>query len=243
MVTSKSMDFPGAKKSSYAAQVEQTQSSPYQENTLSFLPVPGPQGPQGPPGRDGIDGSVGPEGPQGQIGQKGDTGQKGQDGKTFLPNYGQPPGWAKYISDNSKPTKTGASFGEDGWVSLVLGNVSRETVEKYLPENSKGLYGKETKRINLKGLELGTQLQITYDFEITTYSSNTEVWFRSFFPESKAEVISFVASLKYQYSYDLSVTQNLFLNSDADKISGIVPQVRTDMDSIVILKSIAVSVR
>ena len=69
MAVSKSMDFPGAKKSSYAAQVEQSQSSNYQENTLSFLPVPGPVGPQGPAGRDGKDGKpgdVGPEGPEGK---------------------------------------------------------------------------------------------------------------------------------------------------------------------------------
>ena len=51
MASSKSMDFPGAKKSSYAAQVEQSQSSPYQENALSFLPVPGPSGAEGPQGR------------------------------------------------------------------------------------------------------------------------------------------------------------------------------------------------
>ena len=60
MAVSKAMDFPSSKKSSYAAQVEQSQSSPYQENTLSFLPVPGPQGPQGPTGKDGKDGNQGP---------------------------------------------------------------------------------------------------------------------------------------------------------------------------------------
>ena len=78
MAASKSMDFPGAKKSSYAAQVEQSQSSPYQENALSFLPVPGPQGPQGPPGRDGRDGEKGEQGFTGNVGPQGDRGLKGQ---------------------------------------------------------------------------------------------------------------------------------------------------------------------
>lgn len=241
-MVSKNMDFPISKKAAYASQVENQQNI-ITDNSVGYIPVAGPQGPRGLQGEPGPEGPKGEPGQDGQKGQKGDTGQKGQDGKSSLPNYNQPAGWAKYVSNNPKPTKTGASQGEDGWVSLILSDVSRGTVEDYLPSNSQGLYGRDTKRINLKGLELGTQLQITYDFEITTYSSNTEVWVRSFFPESKSEVISFVASLKYQYSYDLSVTQNLFLNSDADKISGITPQVRTDMDAIVLLKSIAVSVR
>ena len=84
MAASISMDFPGAKKSSYAAQVEQSQSLPYQENTLSFLPVPGPVGPQGPAGRDGKDGKEGPVGPEGKEGQKGPQGPSGKDGKSSV---------------------------------------------------------------------------------------------------------------------------------------------------------------
>ena len=77
MAVSKSMDFPGAKKSSYAAQVEQSQASPTVDNALSFLPVPGPVGPQGPAGRDGKDGKEGPEGPEGKTGPKGAQGPAG----------------------------------------------------------------------------------------------------------------------------------------------------------------------
>ena len=105
MAASKSMDFPGAKKSSYAAQVEQSQASPYQENTLSFLPVPGPQGPQGPAGRDGKDGLPGPVGPEGQKGQKGEKGLTGQNGLSSLSSSGQQAGWASYTNVFDKPIK------------------------------------------------------------------------------------------------------------------------------------------
>jgi len=106
MASSKSMDFPGAKKTTYAAQVEQTQSIPLQDNGLSFLPVPGPVGPQGPAGRDGKDGSVGPQGLEGQKGQKGEKGEKGpsgQNGISSLSSSGQQAGWAGYF--NGKPTE------------------------------------------------------------------------------------------------------------------------------------------
>ena len=116
MAASKSMDFPSAKKSGYAAQVEQNQNT-YQENTLSFLPVPGPQGPQGPAGRDGKDGkdgSVGPQGPEGQKGQKGEKGSSGQNGLSSLSSSGQQAGWASYTNSLDKPVKLGISQGDDG---------------------------------------------------------------------------------------------------------------------------------
>ena len=120
MAASKSMDFPSAKKSSYAAQVEQSQASPYQENTLSFLPVPGPQGQPGPPGRDGRDGEKGEQGFTGNIGPQGDRGLKGADGLSNLSSSGQQAGWASYTNTITKPTKLGISEGDDGWVTLML---------------------------------------------------------------------------------------------------------------------------
>jgi hypothetical protein len=113
----------------------------------------------------------------------------------------------------------------------------------YLPENGVALYNPETKRINFKGLKIGTQVQITYGFSVETFSSNTEVWFRSFCPNSLADTTSFVGLFKYQHTYDLSVTHNIFLDKEEDKISGIVPQIRTDLDALAKLKTLHISVR
>ena len=88
MAVSKSMDFPSGKKSSYAAQVEQSQASPYQDNSLSFIPVPGPEGPVGPAGKDGS------PGPEGKMGPQGPAGPTGKDGKSSISSSGQQPGWA-----------------------------------------------------------------------------------------------------------------------------------------------------
>ena len=87
MSVSKSMDFPSNKKTNYA-KLAQQQSEP----TVSYIPVPGPQG------------DPGPTGPKGDRGEKGDPGERGEkgiagkDGKTYLPDYGQDSGWAKYIT-------------------------------------------------------------------------------------------------------------------------------------------------
>jgi len=103
MAVSKSMDFPGAKKSSYAAQEEQSQASPTVDNSLSFLPVPGPVGPQGPAGRDGRDGKEGSQGPEGKPGPKGDKGPAGKDGASSASSSGQQAGWASYHNKIEKP--------------------------------------------------------------------------------------------------------------------------------------------
>ena len=107
MAVSKSMDFPGGKKSSYAAQVEQSQASPTVDNALSFLPVPGPVGPQGPAGRDGRNGEQGLPGQQGETGPKGDRGPAGVNGQSSLSSSGQQAGWASYTNTIDKPTKLG----------------------------------------------------------------------------------------------------------------------------------------
>ena len=52
MSVSKSMDFPGSKKSSYAAQVAQSTGVTI-EPSVGYIPVPGPQGPTGNPGPKG----------------------------------------------------------------------------------------------------------------------------------------------------------------------------------------------
>jgi len=240
MAASKSMDFPGAKKSSYAAQVEQSQASPFQESTLSFLPVPGPVGPQGPAGRDGKDGAIGPQGPEGKQGPRGERGYSGKDGLSSLSSSGQQSGWASYTSTKLSDIRLGASQGFDGWVSLIM--KSSKAFETFLPSNTVSLWNTNTQLLNFKGLKVGSQVFITYDFELNTFNPNTEVWVRTFFPSSEDEVCHFLGSLKYQNSYKMSVTQQIFIKDEKIWAMGAIPQIRTDFDSTAILNSIYVSV-
>jgi hypothetical protein len=242
MAVSKSMDFPGAKKSSYAAQVEQSQASPTVDNALSFLPVPGPVGPQGPAGRDGRDGSTGPEGPAGSPGPAGKTGNPGRDGLSSLSSSGQQAGWASYINTIEKPIKLGISQGDDGWVTLLLDTKEKSQNEIYLPKGCTSLWNSHQRALNFHGIKEGSQVFITYNFELTTYASNTEVWLRTYFATNNQEFVQFVGSLKYQNTYNLSVTQNIFIENHAMWGNGAVPQIRTDFDASVIFNSVYVSV-
>lgn len=226
------MDFP---KSNYAAAV----SSSRQQESPNYIAVPGPEGPQGKTGPKGEKGDPG-ESIVGPKGDKGVPGQSGKDGKSYFPSYGQNSGWAKYLDQSGTMIQIGASKGIDGWVNFWVDG--KQSLELYLPEDSVSLYIAEARRINTKGLKLGAQLQITYDFEVTTMSANTELWCRSLFPDSKTSVTSFVASLKYQHVYDLTVTHNLTIENNTDKVSGIIPQLRSDLDAIVKIKSIYISV-
>lgn len=242
MAASKSMDFPGAKKSSYAAQVEQSQASPYQENTLSFLPVPGPQGQPGPPGRDGRDGEKGEQGFTGNIGPQGDRGLKGADGLSNLSSSGQQAGWASYNNTITKPTKLGISEGDDGWVTLMLDTKDKTQDETYLPAGCTSLWNSHQRALNFHGIKQGSQIFVTYNFELTTYSANTEVWLRTYFASNDQEFVQLVGSFKYQNTYNLSATQQIFIENQAMWGNGAVPQIRTDFDASVIFNSVYVSV-
>lgn len=236
------MDFPGGKKSSYAAQVEQSQASPTVDNALSFLPVPGPVGPQGPPGRDGRNGEQGLPGQQGEPGPKGDRGPAGVNGQSSLSSSGQQAGWASYTNTIDKPTKLGISQGDDGWVTLILDTKDKNQNEKYLPEGCTSLWNSHQRALNFHGIKEGSQVSVTYNFELTTYSSNTEVWLRTYFATNDQEFVQFVGSLKYQNTYNLSVTQKIFIENHAMWGNGAVPQIRTDFDASVIFNSVYVSV-
>ena len=209
MAVSKSMDFPGAKKSSYAEQVEQSQAYPTQDNVLSFLPVPGPVGPQGPSGRDGRDGQIGPEGPAGSPGPAGQTGKPGKDGLSSLSSF------------------------------ILSDGLSNET---YLPKDCTPLWNDHARAFSFRGLKEGAQVFITYSFELTTYSSNTEVWIRTYSPNSDLDVSQFIGAIKYQHTYPITVTQHFFIENQKIWGNGAVPQIRTDYDASVIFKSIYVSV-
>ena len=236
MAVSKSMDFPSGKKSSYAAQVEQSQTSPYQDNSLSFVPVPGPEGPPGPAGKNGS------QGPEGKVGPQGPPGPSGKDGKSSISASGQQPGWASYTNTIEKPTKLGISEGDDGWVTLILDTKDKTQNEKYLPKGCTSLWNSHQRALNFHGIKEGSQVSVTYNFELTTYTSNTEIWLRTYFASNDQEFVQFVGSLKYQNTYSLSVTQNIFIEDQAMWGNGAVPQIRTDFDASVIFNSVYVSV-
>ena len=236
MAVSKSMDFPSGKKSSYAAQVEQSQTSPYQDNSLSFVPVPGPEGPPGPAGKNGS------QGPEGKVGPQGPPGPSGKDGKSSISASGQQPGWASYTNTIEKPTKLGISEGDDGWVTLILDTKDKTQNEAYLPKGCTSLWNSHQRALNFHGIKEGSQVSVTYNFELTTYTNNTEIWLRTYFASNDQEFVQFVGSLKYQNTYSLSVTQNIFIEDQAMWGNGAVPQIRTDFDASVIFNSVYVSV-
>lgn len=226
------MDFPSSKKSNYAKLAQQTAQP---ESTIVHIPVAGPPGPKG---------DTGPAGPRGEKGERGEPGQKGdsgKDGRSYLPSYNQDVGWAKYVNDTQVPIRTGATVGEDGWVTMLFNSENNKN-EKYLPAGAISLYNSEAKKIHLKGLEIGSQVTVTYNFSIETFSNNTELWIRTYFPYLEESVDTLVGLLKYQFEYDMSVTQKFYVENDSIKIGGAVPQIRTDLDALALFKSIHISV-
>jgi hypothetical protein len=196
----------------------------------------GPQGPAGVPGPQG------PAGKDGIQGPKGERGTPGKDGLSSLSSSGQQAGWGSYFNQNRKEIRLGANQGEDGWVSVWVDSKGSNTNEKYLPEGCTSLWNEHQRMLNFHGLKIGSQVFVTYNFELTTHNNNTEVWLRTFFPKSTTEVSQFVASLKYQYVYNMYVTQHFFIENDDMWNSGAVPQIRTDYDSSLFMNSIYVSV-
>lgn len=232
MATSSNIEFP---TSGYASKVKESQSP--QEAT--FFAVPGPQGP---PGKDGKQGPKGEKGDPGDsiVGPPGPKGLPGKDGKSYFPSYDQNVGWALYKNKNNNPIPTGAERGDDGWVSLYINPQS--SIESFLPEGSVSLYTSELRKINTRGLKVGAQIKITYEIEVITFNSNTEVWMKSQFHGLEESTTTFCANLKYQHNYEMTITHNMAVFSEAHKTAGIIPQIRTDLDSAVKLKSIYISV-
>jgi len=241
MAISKSMDSP-VKKSNYSEQVTQSQ---FQENTLSFLPVPGPQGPVGPQGQKGDKGEPGPVGEKGEKGDPGKPGKNGingKDGKSVLSPSEQQIGWGYYKDINLKQTRTGIDKGEDGWVNLILYGLDQSIKETYLPKGNVSLWNNTTKRINFKTLNDGAIVTIRYNVALTTYSNNTEVWFKTLLFKDEESPVSYVGNLKYQYDYEFSITQNIFIHDGESKNFGGIPQIRTDNPCEAVLKSLYISV-
>lgn len=242
-----SMDFPpSAKKKKYSDNV-QTSNEYSLEVPNNYIAVPGHQGDRGQKGDKGDKGDKGEIGEGGETGIQGikgvpgKNGTDGLDGKSVLSPSQQQIGWACYDDLNKNSILIGATRGEDGWVSLSVDGKGPETNENFLPKGSSSLWNPETRKINFKGMNIGSIITIRYNVEITTFSNNTEIWFRTNFGNSEQVPITYVGSLKYQFSYDLSVQQTIFLENRSMQILGGMPQVRSDNDASIILKSLQVS--
>jgi hypothetical protein len=238
-----SMDFPGKSK-----KYSETINNSYQlEQPVSFVAVPGPQGESGPKGENGLQG---PQGPEGKQGPKGDPGKPGKDGKNGLNGIdgesvlslsGQKHGWAYYSNLNKNNIQLGAEYGNDGWVKFSV-DCKGKNNEYYLPENHVSLYNPKAQRFNFKNIKIGSIITVRYDITITTFSNNTEVLFRTFIPGSEP-VVGFAGNLKYQFDYDLSLEQTLFIDSEKIKESGAYPEILTDNTCSMVANSIYISVR
>jgi len=236
----KSMDFPKKKKYSETVQEEKQIeyiSVPGMQGEKGDIGPAGPAGPQGPQGERGIQGKDGKEGPQGP---KGDPGRGG--GQGYESPSGQYPGWAYYKNKSENKIKIGPERGDDGWVSIFLEVDEEQSIEKYLPSKSVSLLNQVAKKINFKGLQNGAIVNIRYDLEIETYNNNTELWIRTFSVDDENSVTGYLGNLKYQYTYDLSFYQTIFIEDRAIKVFGGIPQIRSDNEGAVILNGVYISV-
>lgn len=241
MAVSKSVSTPFTQKDKYAEQVLQSQQFGVSESSTQpvqviYQPVPGPQGPRGDKGDKG---ETGKQGPQGNPGLTGEPGPAGKDGKDGLPFSGQIPGWSKYYNEDLKKFNLGITEGTDGWVDLFI--YSKNKNSTFLPGTNEPLWGNDIRALNIKGLNVGTKIQISYEVELTTYSSNTDVWARTFLLNKNDGVVNFVGSLKYQNIYNFSIDQTMYIEDETFKTFA-KPQIRTDLPSEVVLKSITIFV-
>ena len=235
----KSMDFPGKPKK-YSDNINQ----PYQlEQQINYVAVPGPQGERGPKGDTGPNGPEGKQGPKGDPGKAGKDGRDGKPGESSLSPSGQRTGWALYSNLNKKQVTLGATKGNDGWVRFNVDCEGLETNEKYLPENGVSLFNKNTQKINLRGLKIGSIITVRYDIVLTTFSNNTEVWLRTLIPDSDKNPTTFAGNLKYQFDYDMSIEHSFFLENEKMQNAGAFPEILTDNDSMMVAKSMYISVR
>lgn len=246
---SKSMNFPdAAKKKKYSDLTNKQEQYDVEQNSI-YVAVPGPQGPQGiqgPKGEQGIQGVPGPQGIKGdpgKDGRNGKDGRDGKDGKSMLSPSEQNIGWALYHNHDKKEIRLGGNQGNDGWVRLTLESAGKQTIEKFLPtQDSVSLWIDVAQKINLKGLKIGTILDICYNIELTTLQNNTELWYRSYVENTENYPTSYAGILKYQFSYDISLQHKIVVDSYSTQSFGIYPEIRTDNDAIAVVKSIILCV-
>jgi len=240
----KSMDFPDvSKKKKYSEAIQKTQ-----ESGTQYIAVPGIQGEKGetgPKGDKGDQGPIGPKGDKGDRGPEGPQGQRGEPGKGaegYDSVSGQYPGWAYYKNKNLGEVRLGPERGDDGWVSIEFVKDENKSNEIYIPKGSNSLWNDEAKNFNFKTLKLGAKVDVRYDFTLTTYMNNTEVWARLFVPDYDNSPIGYVSTLKYQYSYDMSYNQTIYVDAQRIRTLGGAIQFRADNESNIVLNGIYIAV-
>jgi hypothetical protein len=233
------------KKKNY---LDAVKSSTPQELDKQYIAVPGIQGepgekgPKGDKGEKGDTGPQGPKGDQGKVGPQGERGEPGKGAEGYDSPSGQYPGWTYYKNGSEKITILGPQRGDDGWVYLNFYPNLESSNKNYIMKNSNELWLSDTGMFNFKGLKLGAKVDIRYDFTITTESNYTELWIRTFNEKYHNSPTSYVANLKYQYSYDMSFSQTVYIDDQRIKGYGARPQARTDSESSLFLKGIYISV-
>ena len=244
----KSMDSPQPlRKKNYLDTIQSSQNILSADVAKEYIAVPGIQGEkgdQGPKGDTGETGPAGPQGPRGEQGKQGPQGEKGEPGKGigYDSPSGQFPGWAMYTNANKNGTRLGPERGDDGWVNLGFTVDQDLSQEDYLPLGSVSLWMPESNKFNFKSLKVGSKIDIRYDFSITTSSNYTELWIRLFDEKIINPITGYVANFKYQYTYDMSFFQTIYIENNRINNYGGFPQARTDLESNLLLKKIYISV-
>lgn len=240
----KSMDFPASsKKKKYSENIPS-------DNSLiidpqMYIAVPGAQGepgPRGPKGDIGPAGEQGPKGDKGDPGKDGKDGRDGKDGISIMSPSMQNIGWALYDNLDRKYFRLGANHGDDGWVNFYVDGKGANTNETFLPRDSVGLWSSEIRKFNFRTLKVGSIITIRYNILLSTFNNNTEVWFRTMCANEETSPTTYLGTLKYQFEYDISMEHTLFLEGKSMQSHGGIPQIRTDYDSAVSVKSIHIGV-
>jgi hypothetical protein len=234
------MEFPGQSKKRQYSDIVQTNPQSIeniqQDTVIAIKGDTGPAGPQGPKGDIGSEGPIGKQGTQGPKGPKGDVGAQGPKGDTGLIEKGS--GWAQYYCQNPKSYNIGSTRGTDGWVEFFLDKDLVTSNEKFLTQGYPPLYNTSTGRLNFKALPYGSIVKVRYEFAVETFSNNTELWLKTVLCGGEKEVISYLGLLKYQYMYDMTFEQTLYLEDDSFIKRGAIPYLRSDNAAALFPKSI-----
>lgn len=218
------------------------------EEMKEYIAVPGIEGARGehgPRGERGEQGDTGPQGPRGDIGKTGPQGVRGGTGgggEGYDSVSGQHPGWVYYKNKDGLATNLGPERGSDGWVFPKFELDKDGSTDTYMSQGSNSLIMEENNMLSFKSLKIGAKVDIRYDFEITTYSNYTELWIRLFNEKCENLPTSYVANFKYQYSYDMSFFQTLYIDNNRIKSYPVRPEFRSDAESSIILKGMYLSV-
>jgi len=243
-----SMESPQPLKRKGYSQAIQESELQQPADLKEYIAVPGlngERGERGQKGDQGDKGDTGPQGPKGDTGKDGPQGARGEPGKGaegYDSVSGQYPGWVYYKNSLDKITNLGPEKGNDGWVFPKFELDKNMSNETYMPKGSNSLILQDSNMLSFKSLKIGAKVDIRYDFDINTYSNYTELWLRLFNEKCQNLPASYVANFKYQYSYEMSFFQTLYIDSTRIKNAVIRPEFRADTESSMVLKGMYLSV-